>query len=260
MPVPFKGDANAVPTNGNALMSSRNDHIMVRRTTDSPPRGTRLLPPRGVMSSRTPIIAPRVDILWSQNDVGFALSPIEGSAVPAFGDAPQPWHVICGPRDRTPPADDPVHRSPSRVYCIAGCIAAGRRAGDVRPQIHLLDAVPGASTAYLGEGSFRGGRWSRDRSVADESPGGGPTPPSTAVPLRRQVTLRCWQMLLRLLKVLPSSLAPTDPFRLSPVACVIHRFPTPRLRPLVQPVTKLPMPTVTHDTWPMYKGLILRLT
>lgn len=68
--VPCNGDANAVPSKSNALTFSRGEDIVERRTTDVRPLDTDLLPPRGVTSLRSLIIAPCVDTVWSQNDVG----------------------------------------------------------------------------------------------------------------------------------------------------------------------------------------------
>lgn len=99
-----------------------------------------------------------------------------------FGDAPPLVRVIPRPLDRPLPADDSVHRFPAGVYCIADCIAAGRRARIVRLQIHLWDLVPDAATARLVDESFKGERRSKDRSVEDGSPGSGPPPPPATVP------------------------------------------------------------------------------
>lgn len=96
--------------------------------------------------------------------------------------------VKSGPLDRPTPANDSVHRSPSCVYCIADCIAAGHRARIVRPQVHLFDAIPDAATARLVDGSFKDEKHSRDRLVADKSPGGGRPLPSATVPLCGQDT------------------------------------------------------------------------
>lgn len=81
--VPFRGNANSVPFNGEALPLSCDDGAVVRHTTGVHPHGTFLsIAPSWCHVFAHTGCALSVDNLRLPKDVGYTLSPVEVSSVP----------------------------------------------------------------------------------------------------------------------------------------------------------------------------------